>query len=74
MGASKSIKGLLALTGKKQNELVSLLDMASPQSLSNKFINNRWSAKDLTIISEFCGCKLAFVMPDGEHIYIDNDN
>lgn len=74
MSASKSIKGLLLLTGKKQNELVQLLNMSSPQSLANKFKDGRWSAKDLAAISEFCGCKLAFLMTDGQQIYIENDN
>lgn len=74
MSASKEIKALLSLTGKKQADLMELLQMSSKQSLSNKFTNERWSADDLVSISEFCGCKLAFVLPDGQQITITSDN
>lgn len=71
MSASKEIKALLSLSGKKQADLMPLLSMGSKQSLSNKFTNERWSASDLVAIAEFCGCKVAFVLPDGQHLYID---
>lgn len=65
MSATKEIKALLALFGKKQSDLMGLLQMGSKQSLSNKFTNERWSASDLVSIAEYCGCQLAFVLPDG---------
>lgn len=71
MATSKKIKALLAETGKKQADLLVLLDMSSKQSLSNKFSNERWSANDLAKIAEFCGCKLAFLLPNGERITVD---
>lgn len=71
MAASKKIKSLLAETDKKQADLMELLGMSSKQSLSNKFSNERWSADDLAKIAEFCGCKLAFILPNGERIVID---
>lgn len=45
-----------------------LLEYGSRQSLSNKFTNERWSAQDLMDISHLCGCKLAFIMPNGQQI------
>ena len=71
MAASKKIKSLLAETDKKQSDLLEVLGMSSKQSLSNKFTNERWSADDLAKIADFCGCKLAFILPNGERIIID---
>lgn len=71
MAASKKIKSLLAETDKKQADLLEVLGMSSKQSLSNKFTNERWSADDLAKIADFCGCKLAFILPNGERIVID---
>lgn len=73
MAASKQIKSLLAQTDRKQADLLGVLDISSKQSLSNKFTHERWSADDLTKIAQFCGCKLAFVLPNGERIVIDAD-
>lgn len=71
MAISKRIKALLLETDKKQSDLMEVLDMSSKQSLSNKFSNERWSADDLVRVAEYCGCKLAFLMPDGQQIIID---
>lgn len=71
MAISKRIKALLLETDKKQSDLMEVLDMSSKQSLSNKFSNERWSADDLVRVAEYCGCKLAFIMPDGQQIIID---
>lgn len=73
MAISKKIKSLLAETDKKQADLLEILDISSKQSLSNKFTNERWSAEDLSKIADFCGCKLAFVLPSGERIVINDD-
>lgn len=72
MAISKKIKALLAEVDKKQSDLLDVLDISSKQSLSNKFSNERWSADDLAKIAEFCGCKLAFVLPNGERIVISD--
>lgn len=74
MAISKKIKSLLMETDKKQSDLMEVLNMGSKQSLSNKFAHERWSAEDLVKIADFCGCKLAFVLPNGERITIDADN
>lgn len=71
MAVSKKVKALLMEREKKQSDLMDVLEMSSKQSLSNKFTNERWSAEDLVKIAEFCGCKLAFVLPNGERIVLD---
>ena len=72
MPISKKIKSLLIENDKKQSDLMEVLGRSSKQSLSNKFSNERWSADDLVKIADFCGCKLAFVLPNGERIVIEN--
>ena len=71
MQISKKVKALLMESEKKQADLMIVLDMSSKQSLSNKFTNERWSAEDLARIADFCGCKLAFILPNGERIVIN---
>ena len=73
MGVSANIKALLALSGLKQSDLLQPLSMSSRQSLSNKFTNERWSAQDLVDISHLCGCKLAFILPNGQQIIVENE-
>ena len=70
MGVTASIKALLSLRGRKQSDLLGPLGMSSKQSLSNKFSNERWSAADLVQVAETCGCKVAFLLPDGQQIVI----
>lgn len=73
MAISKRIKALLLESDKKQSDLMEILDMSSKQSLSNKFSNERWSAKDLVKIAEYCGCKVGFILPNGQCICIDDE-
>lgn len=73
MSISANIKALLALSGLKQSDLLQPLSMSSRQSLSNKFTNERWSAQDLVDISQLCGCKLAFIMPNGQQIIVESE-
>ena len=73
MSISANIKALLALSGLKQSDLLQPLNMSSRQSLSNKFTNERWSAQDLVDTSRLCGCKLAFIMPNGQQIIVENE-
>jgi hypothetical protein len=72
MSISNKVKALLSLNGKKQSDLMSVLKVSSQQSLSNKFTGERWFASDLVTIADFCGCKLAFVLPDGQQIVIND--
>ena len=73
MSISANIKALLTLSGRKVSDLMGPLDMSSRQSLSNKFTNERWSAQDLAIVADLCGCKLAFIQPNGQQIVIESD-
>ncbi len=73
MAVSKKIKALLVEADKKQSDLLEVLDITSKQSLSNKFTHERWSADDLIKIADYCGCKLAFMLPNGERIVINPD-
>lgn len=73
MSISANIKALLALSDKKVSDLISPLCMSSRQSLSNKFTNERWSAQDLATVAALCGCKLAFILPNGQQLVIDDD-
>ncbi len=72
MSVTKKIKALLALTGKKQTDLMGSLGMSSKQSLSNKFSNERWSAEDLVKVADECGCMVAFILPDGQVLPLDD--
>ena len=47
MSVSDVIKGLLAMSGKKQAELTSVLGMSSNQAVNNKIRKNSWFASDL---------------------------
>lgn len=70
MSVSDKVKGLLALCGKKQVDMAASFGM-SKQTMGNKMNRGSWSANDLAKAAEFCGCKLAFIMPDGQQIIID---
>ena len=72
MGISKKVKALLGLSGKKQADLMDVLGVSSPQSLTNKFTNERWSGDDLAKVAQFCGCQLAFITADGQKIIIED--
>lgn len=72
MSVTSSVRALLEIRGKRQVDLLPVFGLANPQSLSNKFRGERWSASDLVKVAEFTGCKLAFILPDGERIVIDD--
>ena len=68
MSISSKVGALLSLKNMKQQDLMGPLDMSTKQTLSNKFVNDRWSGKDLIAVADATGCKLSFVFPDGSHI------
>ena len=70
MPISDKLKGLLALSGKRQIDLADTFGM-SKQTMNNKLSRDSWSGRDLAKVAEFCGCKLAFVLPDGQLIVIE---
>ncbi len=73
MSISNAVRSVLSMKGRKQNDLLGVLDVKSKQALSNKMVNERWSGSDLASIAEFTGGKLAFVFPDGQMVYIEEE-
>lgn len=69
MSMSDNVKGLLALRRKKQIQLAESFGM-SKQTMGNKMARNSWSGNDLAKVASFCGCKLAFLLPDGQQIIL----
>ncbi len=72
MTISDTVKGVLALSGKRQIDLAQRFDM-SKQTMSNKIARNSWFASDLVKVANLCGCKLAFILPDGQQIAIEDE-
>lgn len=72
MAISNKVQALLRLQGVKQNDLAAAFGMTK-QTMSNKFARNSWSGKDLARVADVTGCKLAFVLPDGQQIIIGSD-
>ena len=68
--ATEKVKALLALSDKKQVDLAAAFGM-SRQTMSNKMLRGSWSAADLAKVAAFCGCELAFIMPNGQKITIE---
>ncbi len=69
---SEKVKALLALNGKRQNDLATYFGMTA-QSMHNKMNRDSWSAKDMVAAAQCLGCKLAFVLPDGQLLTIEAD-
>lgn len=72
MPISDKVKGLLALRGKRQIDLAADFGM-SKQTMSNKIARDSWFASDLVRVAKFCGCELAFILPDGQKIIINTE-
>ena len=70
MAVSDKVKCLLAVSGKRQIDLAAYFGM-SKQTMSNKMSRDSWSAKDLARVAEFCGCRVGFLLPDGQHIFVE---
>ena len=73
MSISAKIKALLAIREKKQIDLAQHFGMTK-QRMNNKMSRDSCSAEDLVRVAEFCGCKVAFVCPHGQHIYLSGEN
>ena len=67
------VKALLALSDKKNIDLARHFNM-TPQTMSNKMMLNRYTADELIKIAEFTGCRVAFVLPDGQHIFLEPED
>lgn len=69
---SDKVKAVLNLCGKKQVDLAAYFGM-SKQTMSNKMARDSWSAADLAKVAAFVGGKVAFMLPDGQHIYLEKE-
>lgn len=65
---SSKIIYMLNRFGKKQKELIPILNMANKNTLSGKIRNDRWNVDDLLNVAEYLNCELCFILPDGEHV------
>lgn len=70
MTVSSKVKSVLAYYGKRQIDLAEYFGMTK-QTMGNKMNRDSWSAKDLAKVAEYVGCKVAFILPDGQQIFID---
>ena len=74
MSNSAKIRYVVDACGMKQADLMPILEMGSKQSLSNKFVNGRWSLDDVIKIAESTGSKLAIILPNGEQVVFTSEN
>lgn len=74
MSNSAKLRYLIDSSGKKQSDFMSVLGMGSKQSLSNKFVNERWSLDDVIKIAEATGSKVAIIRPNGEQIVFSSED
>lgn len=70
MAVSQKVKAVLAYYGKRQIDLAEYFGM-SKQTMNNKMNRDSWSAVDLAKVAQFVGCKVAFILPDDQKIYIE---
>lgn len=70
---SDKVRAILALAGKRNIDLAELYGVTK-QSMNNKLAHNRFSADDLIRIATFTGCRVAFVLPDGQHIFLEPED
>ncbi len=70
---SDKIKGLLAMSGRKEVELAAYFGI-SPQSMHNKFSRGSFSGEDLIKIADFLGVSFGFTLEDGQQIKLDKSD
>ncbi len=70
MAVSDKIKALLAIRGKKNNDLAEFLEI-SPQSMRNKFSRGSFSADELIRIADFLNCTLVFELDNSQKITLE---
>ena len=74
MSNSAKIRYVVDACGMKQADLMPILEMGSKQSLSNKFVNGRWSLDDVIKIAEATGSKLAIILPNEEQVVFTSES
>lgn len=72
MSVAKTVKAVLSLKGKRQTDLAEHFNM-KPQSMANKMSRDSFSAEDLIKVAEFACCRIAFVLDDGQMLYLESD-
>lgn len=70
MTISKAVKTVLLESDLKQNDLAEEFGM-SKQTMSNKIRLDRWKGEELLKVAAMTGCKLAFVLPNGNIIEME---
>ena len=73
MSTSKTIKMALQKKGMKQADLAAPFG-TSAYSMNNKFHRSTWSGNDLIKIGKLTGSKLAYVFPDGQILYFEDED
>lgn len=72
MAITTAVKMALQHAGKKNVDLAARYNW-SKQALSTKMGRDSWDGRDLEIVAEFTGAKLAFLFEDGTTIPIHAD-
>ena len=67
---NEKIRSVLSLGGHSQTDLAKEWGM-SKQALSNKIRRQYFNASDLVKLAKFCGAELAFTMPNGSKVVLD---
>ena len=67
---NEKIRSILSLGGHSQTDLAKEWGM-SKQALSNKIRRQYFNASDLVKLAKFCGAELAFTMPNGSKVVLD---
>lgn len=70
MAISDKLRALLALEGKKSNDLATFYGI-SPQAMRNKFSRGSFSADDLIKLSMCLGAELSFRTADNQVVTLD---
>lgn len=69
MTLSDEIKALLILKGRKKKDIQQLLQLKTPQVMTNKLAGNAWKVKELVQVMDFLGGELVIKI-DGREIKI----
>ncbi len=72
MVISDCVRTALSMSGLRVSALANKFEISAP-AMSNKLRNNSWFGKDLLKVADLCGCKLAFIYPDGQMIVLRQD-
>ena len=63
---SEAVEEALRKAGKKQQDLIEIVNVGTRQAANKKVKMNAWAAADLIAVTAATGGKLIFEMPNGE--------